>query len=274
MTDAEKNDPEAATSAEGTALETELNVLPKAEEGIGNKDKLTNVKQYVWSQIPDVSKAGDTTGKVLIQYNDGSTDEVEVPVTVVDSRKDKEKYTATATPIQKENGQATTADEVTGAVKTDYPTDAAEQPTIKVKEGETLPDGKTEGTHNVTVVVTYPDGTSEEVTVPVIVGKDTRTDAEKNDPEAATSAEGTTLETELNVLPKAEDGIGNKDKLTNVKQYVWSQTPDVSKVGDTTGKVLIQYNDGSTDEVEVPVKVVDSREDKDKYTATATPIQK
>ncbi|MGX7083451.1 Rib/alpha-like domain-containing protein, partial [Facklamia languida] len=135
MTDAEKNDPEAATSAEGTALETELNVLPKAEEGIGNKDKLTNVKQYVWSQIPDVSKAGDTTGKVLIQYNDGSTDEVEVPVTVVDSREDKDKYTATATPIQKENGQATTADEVTGAVKTDYPTDAAEQPTIKVKEG-------------------------------------------------------------------------------------------------------------------------------------------
>ncbi|MGX7084524.1 Rib/alpha-like domain-containing protein [Facklamia languida] len=103
--------------------------------------------------------------------------------------------------------------------------------------------------------------------MPVIVGKDTRTDAEKNDPEAATSAEGTTLETELNVLPKAEEGIGNKDKLTNVKQYVWSQTPDVSKVGDTTGKVLIQYNDGSTDEVEVPVKVVDSRKDNEKNPA-------
>ena len=266
-TDAEKNDPEAATSAEGTTLETELNVLPKAEDGIGNKDKLTNVKQYVWSQVPDVSKVGDTTGKVLIQYNDGSTDEVEVPVKVVDSRKDNEKYTATVTPIQKENGQKTTADEVTGAVKTDYPADAEKQPEIKLKDGQTLPDGKTEGTHNVTVVVTYPDGTSEEVTVPVIVGKDTRTDAEKNDPEAATSAEGTTLETELNVLPKAEDGIGNKDKLTNVKQYVWSQVPDVSKVGDTTGKVLIQYNDGSTDEVEVPVKVVDSRKDNEKNPA-------
>ncbi|PKY88585.1 hypothetical protein CYJ57_05525, partial [Falseniella ignava] len=155
-------------------------------------------------------------------------------------------------------------DEVTGAVTTDYP-EGGEQPTIEVKDGETLPDGKTEGTHKVKVIVTYPDKTTKEVEVPVIVGKDTRSDAEKNDPEAATSPDATTLVTELNVLPKAEDGIGNKGQLTNVKQYVWSQTPDVSKVGDTTGKVLIQYNDGSTDEVEVPVKVVDSRKDNEKY---------
>ena len=248
-------------------IKTDLNKVPDASNGITNKNDLPEDTRYEWTTQPDVSKTWDTTGTVKVIYPDNSFDEVEVPVKVVDSRKDNEKYTATVTPIQKENGQKTTADEVTGAVKTDYPADAEKQPEIKLKDGQTLPDGKTEGTHNVTVVVTYPDGTSEEVTVPVIVGKDTRTDAEKNDPEAATSAEGTTLETELNVLPKAEDGIGNKDKLTNVKQYVWSQVPDVSKVGDTTGKVLIQYNDGSTDEVEVPVKVVDSRKDNEKNPA-------
>ncbi|MDU5971414.1 MAG: Rib/alpha-like domain-containing protein, partial [Finegoldia magna] len=38
-------------------------------------------------------------------------------------------------------------------------------------EGEKLPDGKTEGTHKVKVVVTYPDNSTEEVEVPIIVGK-------------------------------------------------------------------------------------------------------
>ncbi|MBS5942332.1 MAG: YSIRK-type signal peptide-containing protein, partial [Finegoldia magna] len=253
----------------GQNIETELNQKPDAKSAISNANDLPDGTTFTWKSEPDVSSTGAKPATVVVTYPDGSSEEVEVPVTVTvkDGRKDNEKYTATATPIQKENGQATTADEVIGAVKTDYPADAEKQPEIKLKDGETLPDGKTEGTHNVTVVVTYPDGTSEEVTVPVIVGKDTRTDAEKNDPEAATSAEGTALETELNVLPKAEDGIGNKDKLTNVKQYVWSQTPDVSKVGNTTGKVLIQYNDGSTDEVEVPVTVVDSRKDNEKNPA-------
>ncbi|WP_240025422.1 Rib/alpha-like domain-containing protein [Staphylococcus aureus] len=52
-----------------------------------------------------------------------------------------------------------------------YPTDAAKQPTFKVTDPSTLPDGKTAGKTDVSVTVTYPDGTTEEVTVPVTVGE-------------------------------------------------------------------------------------------------------
>ncbi|OXZ40350.1 hypothetical protein B9N58_06845, partial [Finegoldia magna] len=230
-TDAEKNNPEAAKSPESNALVTELNKLPKAEDGIGNKDQLTNVKQYVWSQVPDVSKVGDTTGKVLIQYNDGSTDEVEVPVTVVDSRKDNKKYTAQGGTINKKFGEATTEEDIKNAVTIPgFPAEGT-QPVVTVNESQTLPDGTKNETVKIKATVKYPDDSTQEVEVTVIVGEDTRTDAEKNNPEAAKSPESNALVTELNKLPKAEDGIGNKDQLTNVKQYVWSQVPDVSKVG-------------------------------------------
>ncbi|ULW15562.1 hypothetical protein IF722_13630 (plasmid) [Staphylococcus aureus] len=49
--------------------------------------------------------------------------------------------------------------------------DAAKQPTFKVTDPSTLPDGKTAGKTDVSVTVTYPDGTTEEVTVPVTVGE-------------------------------------------------------------------------------------------------------
>ncbi|WP_188595299.1 YPDG domain-containing protein, partial [Streptococcus himalayensis] len=61
-------------------------------------------------------------------------------------------------------------------------------------------DTSTEGEKNATVVVTYPDGSSETVPVKIVV-KDKRTDADKNDPKAKEQTVG------LNETPKAEDSI-------------------------------------------------------------------
>ena len=63
--------------------------------------------------------------------------------------------------MDKQYGEPTTEDDVTGAVTIpDYPADK-EQPTITVDDPTQLPDGNTPGTSNVDVTVTYPDGTTD-----------------------------------------------------------------------------------------------------------------
>ena len=60
----------------------------------------------------------------------------------------------------------------------------------------------------------------------------------------------------------AANAITNKDSLTNVKSYSWSGTPDTSKPGSISPKVIVTYNDNSADEVPVTVKI---KGDADKY---------
>ncbi|MCC4512347.1 LEA family epithelial adhesin, partial [Limosilactobacillus reuteri] len=60
----------------------------------------------------------------------------------------------------------------------------------------------------------------------------------------------------------AANAITNKDSLTNVKSYSWSGTPDTSKPGSISPKVIVTYNDTTADEVPVTVK---TKGDADKY---------
>ena len=52
----------------------------------------------------------------------------------------------------------------------DYPSEG-EQPVITVDDPNQLPDGNTPGTTEVDVTVTYPDGTTDHIKVPVTVGE-------------------------------------------------------------------------------------------------------
>ncbi|ONK30162.1 hypothetical protein BVE84_03625, partial [Streptococcus azizii] len=81
---------------------------------------------------------------------------------------DKDIYDPETEVINKPFGEATTNDDLTKAVKK---IPAASR--VTPKAGATVPDGNTAGTFEVPVVVTYPDGSSEEVTVTVIVAEPT-----------------------------------------------------------------------------------------------------
>ncbi|MDL5044426.1 Rib/alpha-like domain-containing protein, partial [Streptococcus raffinosi] len=124
-------------------------------------------------------------------------------------------------------------------------------------------DTTTEGEKDATVVVTYPDGSTDEVPVKVTV-KDPRSDADKNDPtaKAQTVTPGST--------PNAQDSIGNVGSLPNGTTYAYKTPVDTTTEGDKDAIVVVTYPDGSTDEVPVKVTVKDPRTDADKNTPATT----
>ena len=117
------------------------------------------------TQIPDGNTAGDYPVDVTVTYPDGSEDKVQVTVTVKE-QKDNEKYIPEFDQINKNYGEATTEEEIKGALKEES---VPENMEVTVKNPENLPDGMTEGTFEIEVTVEYPDGTSEDTTVQVVV---------------------------------------------------------------------------------------------------------
>ncbi len=148
---------------------------------IGNK---SNAWLYVDSnKLPTKdSKAGQYTQNVFINYPDGSNQIVQVIVKVVEGQTDADKYTPTADAVEKDKGTAVTEKDVIDAVKVpgfkENPKFPGQTPKVIVDEPSKLPDGNTVGTTNVAVTVTYPDGSTDKLTVPVTVKDTTPTEKE------------------------------------------------------------------------------------------------
>ncbi|WP_446662034.1 Rib/alpha-like domain-containing protein [Enterococcus faecalis] len=314
---------------EGQKVTTELNKEPDASEGIKNKKDLPKDAKYTWKEKVDISTAGNKKGTVVVTYSDGSSDEVEVDVTVTDNRSDADKYEPTVEGEKVEIGgkvdltdnvtnlptlpQGTTITDVTpggtidtntpgnyeGVIEVTYPDGTKDTVKVPVEvtdnrsdadkytpmvEGEkveiggkvdltdnvtnlpTLPQGttvtdvtpggtidtNTPGNYEGVIEVTYPDGTKDTVKVPVEV-TDNRSDADKYTPK------GQKVTTELNKEPEASDGIKNKSDLPKGTMYVWKEKVDVGIPGNKKATVVVIYPDGSKEEVEVVISVVDKK---------------
>ena len=110
---------------------------------------------------------------------------------VVGTPKDNNVYEPTTEGVDKQYGEPTTEDDVTGAVTIpDYPADK-EQPTITVDDPTQLPDGNTPGKTEVDVTVKYPDGTEDHIKVPVTVGEQADNDAYEPTTDGVTKDHGT-----------------------------------------------------------------------------------
>ena len=159
---------------------------------------------------------------------------------------EKDKYKVSVKDIEKTFGLATTADEILESVSIDYPKDSASQPSKTIIEGQNLPDGKTSGRHEIKVEVKYPDGSTDEVIVKVIVAK---SEAENY------VAETKTLEVNKNevlTLEKLKEGITNlpQEVKVDIKENV-----DTSEIGEKTASLTLTFKDSSSKEVEVKVRV-------------------
>ena len=122
-----------------------------------NTNGLPEGTTYTWSEQPNTSTPGSKPGKVLITYPDKSTEEVPVTVEVTPQ---KDEYTPTAIPQTVDNGHVPSAEESVN--KTGLP----EGVTVTWK---TTPEVNTPGSHPGVALVHYPDGTEDEVEVPVTV---------------------------------------------------------------------------------------------------------
>ena len=190
-TDADKYTPE------GQDVHTTPGVVPPAENGIKNKSDMPSGTKYTWEKDPDVTTPGKTTGTVVVTYPDGSKDKVNVAVIISTNH-----VTPEPQPIRTTPGVVPNPSE--GIKNRD------EMPEGTKYTWKEVPNVSTIGEHTGTVTVTYPDGSSVDVTVKVYVdatgtsdnngGKITETNSEANTAKAATVNEN--HHAEKNTLPQ------------------------------------------------------------------------
>nr|WP_274596564.1 Rib/alpha-like domain-containing protein [Staphylococcus delphini] len=224
------------------------------------------------TQLPDGTTEGRVDVGVTVTYPDGTTDHITVPV-VTQKQPDNEKYEPTTTGITKVYGTPATAAEVTGSVRIPhFPVDG-KQPVVIVNDPRQLPNGKKEGQINVPVTVTYPDGTKDHMTVPVITGK--QADNEKYDPITLgvvknygdpTTAADVTDSIQIPTYP-----VGGQQPVATVDDE--TQLPDGTTEGEVDIPVTVTYPDGTQDHITVPV-FTNQQQDNQKYEPTSEGVTK
>ncbi|MCQ4612163.1 Rib/alpha-like domain-containing protein, partial [Corynebacterium sp. CCUG 51687] len=223
---------------QGQDQEVAKNSEPKAEDSIANKDELPEGTKYTWKDAPKTDTSGDKKAVVVVTYPDGTTDEV--PVTVKVAKDQAEQFDPQGQDQEvAKNSEPKAEDSI--ANKDELP----EGTKYAWKEA---PKTDTSGDKKAVVVVTYPDGTTDEVPVTVKVAKD---QAEQFDPQ------GKDQTVETGKKPEPKDNVKDADKLPKGTTFKYKEDPDTTTAGDKPVTVIVTYPDGSTDEVEAKVVVQD-----------------
>ncbi|MCW1069203.1 Rib/alpha-like domain-containing protein, partial [Streptococcus anginosus] len=164
-------------------------------------------------------------------------------------------FTVTKAPTQAEENTPTPKEQTVNVGETPDPKksigNVGDLPEGTKFEFKTPVDTTTPGDKDATVVVTYPDGSKDEVPVKVTV-TDPRTDADKNTP--------TPKEQTVNVgeTPDPKKSIGNVGDLPEGTKFEFKTPVDTTTPGDKDATVVVTYPDGSKDEVPVKVTVADN----------------
>ena len=166
-TDADNNTPTAK------AQTVNKGATPDPKQSIDNPGSLPNGTTFAYKDPVDTTTAGNKSAVVVVTYPDGSKDEVPVKVTVKAPRTDADKNTPVAKDQTVKPGDQPNAKDSIGNV--------GDLPSGTTFEYKTPVDTTTEGEKDAIVVVTYPDGSKDEVPVKVTV-KAPHANTDKNTP--------------------------------------------------------------------------------------------
>lgn len=229
-------------------LRVKVGSKPAPQNGIKNKKDMPDgpiyPTDYAWVTEPDTSKEGNIKAKILVTFPDGSQTEVETNIEIV--AEEKFNPIIQAKDVEPEivpwNGKIDLTNNikaVTNGTKEDIKNveDITEQ---KINT-------KTSGKYIGKVKITFVDGRTQEIEIPVTV---LPAESDKFNPEIITEEIFKSNTIDLT------DNIKNLPKDVTIKD-ITNPKIDVNKVGKHQGKVEITFKDGSTKGVEIPVIVKD-----------------
>ncbi|HEP1802307.1 TPA: GA module-containing protein, partial [Streptococcus suis] len=250
-------------------------IVAKVDPKTGKAEVVNNT---IVAGKEDGPHAGQPVVNVLVTYPDGTQDTIEVPVKQADNVANEPSLTdQTPVPIQ---AAATTG--------TTVPADDKQAILAKVKVPEganaTIADDATvvreDGQPVVPVTVTYPDGTTDTISVPVKRADNSKyTPSQVTDPvqvDAAT-APGTAITSQddkdaiIAAVPVPKVAAGEKAPVVSLPE-----NPRVEEVnGQPVVKAIVTYADGTTDTVDVPIvqKVSATKEPSLKEAEAGKPAQ-
>ena len=186
--------------------------------------------QYTWKSTPDTSKPGDKTGVVTVTYPDDSIDEVTVTVKV---RKLSDEYDVTGTQIEVNQNDLVSNDDLKAKVTATSKV-GNEDGTDKISKVEPKAQVSTAayGETNIEATVTFKDGTTKDVTIPLKV-KDV-TPPTITAPTENTNWEMTALDKTLpNMEVRAEDNVNG----SGVKTVSVEGLPDYLEYDSATNSI-------------------------------------
>ncbi len=218
---------------------------------VDNNIPTDEIAKTEWATKPN---AQGQDGVIKITFTDKDANgqptylNINIPASSIKITTDADKYTPEGQDINTKTGVVPAAAEGIKN-KSDLPSDTK-------YTWKTTPDVTTAGNKPATVVVTYPDGSKDEVTVKVIVNTNNVT------------PETQPIHTTPGVLPNPADAIKNKDEMPAGTKYTWKEVPNVNTVGEHTGVITVTYPDGSSVDLTVKVYVdVVAKENNSKNTA-------
>ena len=233
-----KNTPEAKEQT------VDNGVVPKAEDSIGNVKGLPSGTTFTWQGgAPTTTEKGDHPGTVLVSYPDGTSETVPVVVKV---REQKDTYTPEAKEQTVDNGVVPKAEDSIGNVK------GLPSGTTFTWQDNTPPNTavKTPGKVDGTVVVHYPDGTVDEVSVIIVVRQSSEKGVpETNDEKPEFSGGVNPSDSPSLDIPEYTDPIGTSgtDGNGNIIE------PPRVDIPEYTGPIGTSGTDGNGNTIEPPI---------------------
>ena len=169
---------------EGQDITTPNGKVPEAETAIGNVPEMPEGTKYEWKTTPEVKTPGKKPAVVVVTFPDGKTVDVPITVTVEDPIPEGQ-------PINTDKGHMPNPGDGIGN-KGDMPNGT------KYEWADGEPDVNTPGTHDVTIKVIFPDGSSTLVHTTIVVhdtdkGTVTPSDNNNNGNGVAPAAHQTTV---------------------------------------------------------------------------------